>query len=142
MVKEPFSNRPVILLDTFEETGDRTHRELERLIQRIVWLMPNALFVITGRARLQWADPALQGQLDFTGPSAWPGLASHGVPAARTPGGRQSGRQVLIGDFAPEDCDDYLARRLTHDGAPLISAPVRQVISDRSHGLPSTSTSP
>lgn len=66
---------PVILLDTFEDVGDRTHRDLERLIQRIVWLMPNCFFVITGRSRLQWADAALQGQLDYTGPAAWPHLA-------------------------------------------------------------------
>ncbi|MFB6811198.1 ATP/GTP-binding protein [Streptomyces sp. NPDC056387] len=127
---------PVILFDTFEETGDRTHRDLERLIQRIVWLMPNALFVITGRARLQWADPALQGQLDHTGPTAWPGLAAHSVPPARATETRRPGRQILIGDFAPEDCDDYLARRLTQDGQPLISAPIRAVIAERSHGLP------
>ncbi|MGW2331688.1 ATP/GTP-binding protein [Streptomyces sp. NPDC001700] len=129
---------PVILLDTFEDTGDRTHRDLERLIQRVVWLMPNAFFVITGRSRLQWADEALQGQLDFTGPAAWPGLVAHDIPAARTPSSSVGGRarQVLIGDFSPEDCDDYLARRLSRDGQPLIGPSVREVITRRSHGLP------
>ncbi|MFF9526914.1 hypothetical protein ACF1DV_33800 [Streptomyces achromogenes] len=66
---------PVILLDTFEDTADR-HRDLERLLQRLVWLMPNCFFVISGRDRLQWADPALHGQLDYTGPTAWPRLAT------------------------------------------------------------------
>lgn len=130
---------PVVLLDTFEDVGDRTHRDLERLIQRVVWLMPNALFVITGRSRLQWADEGLQGQLDYTGAAAWPGLApaSTGIPAARAaePGHGQQ-RQILIGDFSAEDCDAYLARRLTHDGQPLISPNVRAVITERSHGLP------
>jgi len=127
---------PVVLLDTFEDTGDRTHRDLERLLQRVVWLMPNAFFVITGRSRLQWADEALQGQLDFTGPAAWPGLVPHDVPPARTaPGGGRAG-QVLIGDFSPEDCDDYLARRLSRDGQPLIGQEAREVIASRSHGLP------
>ncbi|MFE2414977.1 ATP/GTP-binding protein, partial [Kitasatospora sp. NPDC059408] len=133
---------PVVLLDTIEDTGDRTHRELERLVQRVVWLMPNALFVITGRSRLQWADDALQGQLDYTGPAAWPQLAAH-IPATRPPGavapagtGTAADRQVLIGDFSPEDCDDYLARRLTADGRPLIGDELRQVITARSHGLP------
>ncbi|MDI3408366.1 ATP/GTP-binding protein [Streptomyces cavernicola] len=128
---------PVILLDTFEDTGDRTHRDLERLLQRIVWLMPNALFVITGRSRLQWADERLQGQLDYTGPAAWPGLVARDVPRARIPEQLGDGeRQVLIGDFAPEDCDDYLARRLTSNGRPLLSDAVRQTITVRSHGLP------
>ncbi|MFD5512140.1 ATP/GTP-binding protein [Streptomyces sp. NPDC127051] len=130
---------PVVLLDTFEDVGDRTHRDLERLIQRVVWLMPNVFFIVTGRSRLQWADPGLQGQLDYTGPAAWPGLASPagGIPAARAARPAAGhGRQVLVGDFSPEDCDDHLARRLTRDGQPLISDGIRQVIIDRSHGLP------
>ncbi|MFE9539727.1 hypothetical protein [Streptomyces sp. NPDC006691] len=91
-----------------------------------------------GSIRLQWADPALQGQLDFTGPQAWPGLATHTVPDARTGGGAAhgQGRQILIGDFSAEDCDDYLARRLTRDQQPLIPADIRAVITARSHGLP------
>ncbi|WP_406514555.1 ATP/GTP-binding protein [Streptomyces sp. NBC_00161] len=128
---------PVILLDTFEETGTRTHRDLERLLQRLVWLMPQAFFIVTGRGRLQWADPALEGQLDWTGPTAWPGLVGQAVPGPRTAGTpTESGRQVLIGDFSPEDCSDYLARRLTRDGQPLIDADLRTVIAERSHGLP------
>lgn len=128
---------PVVLLDTFEDVGDRTHRDLERLIQRVVWLMPNAFFIITGRSRLQWGDAALHGQLDWTGPTAWPGLAAHSLPRLSDRDlGPGFGRQVLIGDFSPEDCEDYLARRLTHDDQPLIPHTVRQVIAERSHGLP------
>ncbi|KOG08389.1 hypothetical protein [Streptomyces viridochromogenes] len=123
---------PVILLDTFEDTGDRTHRDFERLLQRIVWLMPNAFFVVTGRNRLQWAETGLEGQLDWTGPSAWPSLIAD---TAHT-GSGVSGRQILIGDFSPEDCEDYLARRLSRDGQPLIDEPVRRIIAERSHGLP------
>ncbi|MFD9396151.1 hypothetical protein ACFWBB_37040 [Streptomyces sp. NPDC060000] len=103
---------PVVLLDTFEDIGDRTRRDLERLIQRTVWLLPNAFWIVTGRSRLQWADPALQGQLDYTGPAAWPGLVHTAVPAARTSTGAGTARQVLIGE------------------------PIRQVITARSHGLP------
>ncbi|MEU7154414.1 ATP/GTP-binding protein [Streptomyces sp. NPDC045456] len=125
---------PVILLDTFEDTEDR-HRDTERLLQRLVWLMPNALFIISGRNRLRWADDALQGQLDYTGPHAWPGLTPHnGLSAGAA--GQGGARQHLIGDFSPQDCDTYLAGRLTHDGRPLISADIRTVITRRSHGLP------
>lgn len=127
---------PVVLFDTFEDTGDRTHRDLERLLQRMVWLMPNAFFVVTGRSRLQWADEALQGQLDFTGPVAWPGLAHRTLPAAGAAAPAAASRQLLVGDFSPEDCDDYLARRLTSNGQSLISAGIRDVITSRSHGLP------
>ncbi|WP_282688919.1 MULTISPECIES: ATP/GTP-binding protein [unclassified Streptomyces] len=123
---------PVILLDTFEDTGDRTHRDFERLLQRIVWLMPNVFFVVTGRNRLQWAETCLEGQLDWTGPNTWPGLVSDAAHS----GSGVSGRQILIGDFSPEDCEDYLARRLSRDGQPLIDEPVRRIIAERSHGLP------
>ncbi|MCA6091025.1 hypothetical protein LE181_02410 [Streptomyces sp. SCA3-4] len=82
---------PVILFDTFEDIGDRTHRDFERLLQRVVWPMPNALFIISGRARLQWADEALQGQLDFTGPQAWPGLAA-ATPRPHPPRRSEVGR--------------------------------------------------
>ncbi|MFE4018488.1 ATP/GTP-binding protein [Streptomyces sp. NPDC059101] len=129
---------PVLLLDAFEEIGDRTHRDMERLLQRVVWLMPSAFFIITGRSRLQWADPALQGQLDYTGPAAWPGLAdvSHSALDPTATGGPRRGRQILIGDFSPEDCDDYLVRRLSRDGQALIATELREVITARSHGLP------
>ncbi|MFD3931754.1 ATP/GTP-binding protein [Streptomyces sp. NPDC058614] len=125
---------PVILFDTFEDVGDRTNRDLERLLQRIVWLMPNTMFVITGRNRLQWAEDGLHGQLDWTGPTAWPGLAGH-VPGSRGHHG-PTARQILIGDFSPEDCEDHLAHRLTRSGQPLIDAPLRRAITARSHGLP------
>ena len=128
---------PVVLLDTFEDIGDRTHRDMERLLQHVVWLMPNVFFVVTGRNRLQWADPALHGQLDWTGPAAWPGLADHGFPAPRAasadPGGR---RQILIGNFSDEDRQNYLTHRLATDGRPLIDPTLRRVIAERSHGLP------
>ncbi|QIB49575.1 ATP/GTP-binding protein (plasmid) [Streptomyces aureoverticillatus] len=133
----PAKNRvtPVVLLDTFEDTADR-HRDLERLLQRVIWLMPNAFFIISGRSHLPWADAALHGQLDWTGPAAWPGLA-HPAPNAASPAGGYGGvRQQLVGDFSPEDCDSYLARRLARDGQALIGADIRAMITVRSHGLP------
>ncbi|MDV9169016.1 ATP/GTP-binding protein [Streptomyces sp. W16] len=128
---------PVVLLDTFEDIGDRTHRDMERLLQHVVWLMPNVFFVVTGRSRLQWADPALHGQLDWTGPVAWPGLAERGLPTPRaTPDDPGSRRQILIGNFSDEDRQNYLTHRLTTDGRPLIDPTLRRVIAERSHGLP------
>ncbi|MFC5724148.1 ATP/GTP-binding protein [Streptomyces gamaensis] len=126
---------PVILLDTFEDIADR-HRDVERLLQRVVWLMPGTYFVIGGRNRLPWGDgEALQGQLDYTGPTAWPGLAAPATPSAPA-AGQGGARQHLVGDFSPADCEGYLARRLSHDGRPLIAPDARAVITGRSHGLP------
>ncbi|MET9415363.1 ATP/GTP-binding protein [Streptomyces klenkii] len=126
---------PVVLLDAFEDIDD-PRRDFERFLQRLIWLMPDAYFIITGRNRLQWGDEALHGQLDYTGPTAWPGLADHSLSTVSTAAAAGGRRQVLIGDFSPEDCETYLARRLTRDGQSLISQPVREVITRCSHGLP------
>ncbi|WP_207400756.1 hypothetical protein [Actinomadura roseirufa] len=118
---------PVILLDTFEDVGDRTNRELERLIQRVVWLMPNALFVITGRNRLQWDDPSLEGQLDWAGPAVWPQLV---------PGASEDPRQRRVGYLSQIDAEHYLRRRLTLEDRPLMDVPTRRTLITRSGGLP------
>ncbi|MCX4094696.1 aminoglycoside phosphotransferase family protein [Nocardia sp. alder85J] len=121
------SSTPVILLDTFEEISDRSHREVEKLFQRMVWLMPNALFVITSRNRLEWDNPALEGQFDWAGPHRWPGLA---------PGATGEPRQHLVGYLSDHDREQYLRDRLTRAGEPAIPGPVRDEISARSYGLP------
>ncbi len=117
----------VVLLDTFEDVGDRVHRDLERLIQRVVWLMPNALFVITGRNRLQWDDAKLEGQLDWAGPDFWPLLVG---------GAGQEPRQHTVGYLSAEDCERYLCERLTVDRRPLMDDGARHLITANSHGLP------
>ncbi|MCO6003390.1 hypothetical protein NE236_00160 [Actinoallomurus purpureus] len=118
---------PVILLDTFEDVGDRTHRDFERLIQRMAWLMPNALFVITGRNRLQWDDTRLEGQLDWVGEHCWPQLV---------PGGAEDPQQYRVGYLAEDDAQDYLQRRLTIGDRPLMDDRTRRVIIAHSQGLP------
>ncbi|MEU8787380.1 ATP/GTP-binding protein [Streptomyces sp. NPDC048637] len=117
----------VVLLDTFEDVGDRVHRDLERLIQRVAWLMPNALFVITGRNRLQWDDAKLEGQLDWAGPDFWPQLVG---------GAAQEPRQHTVGYLSAEDCERYLCERLTVASRPLMDDSARHLITANSHGLP------
>lgn len=118
---------PVVLLDTFEDVGDRVHRDLERLIQRVVWLMPNVLFVITGRNRLQWDDPKLEGQLDWAGPDCWPQLVG---------GATEEPRQHTVGYLSTEDCERYLCERLTVSDRPLMDDRTRHLVIANSHGLP------
>lgn len=117
----------VVLLDTFEDVGDRTHRDRERLIQRVAWLMPNSLFVVTGRNRLSWDDARLEGQLDWAGAHAWPQLVA---------GAAEDPRQYRVGYLSEDDAHGYLQRRLTLNAQPLMDEAIRQVIVTRSHGLP------
>jgi hypothetical protein len=55
-----------VFVDTFEALADRVDATAERLFQRCVYLMPNVLFVVTGRNRIDWADSAHRSELDFT----------------------------------------------------------------------------
>ncbi|MEV0538224.1 aminoglycoside phosphotransferase family protein [Nocardia salmonicida] len=118
---------PVILLDTFEDVTERGYREIEKLYQRMVWLMPNALFIITGRNRLQWDDETLEGQLDWAGRHRWPQLAPTAVGEPR---------QHLVGYLSDDDREQYLATRLTRAGEPVIPHAVRAEIATRSYGWP------
>ncbi|WP_112108012.1 ATP/GTP-binding protein [Parafrankia sp. Ea1.12] len=116
-----------VLLDTFEDVGDRVHRDLERLIQRMAWLMPNALFIVTGRNRLEWAEGKLEGQLDWAGRDFWPLLVG---------GATDEPRQHIVGYLSADDCEAYLSERLTVNDQPLIDEATRTLITRNSRGLP------
>lgn len=98
----------IVFLDTFEEIGGHANRDLERIVQRIVWLMPNAYFVITGRNRLDWTDPTLADRLDRVGAAAWPGLDI---------GADNESRQHLVGFLSDVDSHRYLRHRVTRAGS-------------------------
>jgi hypothetical protein len=120
--------RAIVLLDTFEEVTSRNTRDMERWLQRSVFLMPNVLFVITGRDRIDWADLARTDELDFVGEQRWPNLKAGYLG--------EGPRQHLIGYLSPHDADGYLAAALTQDGRPVISKGIRERIVSASAGLP------
>lgn len=117
-----------VFLDTFEFVDGRADRTAERFLQRCVYLMPNVLFVLTGRNRVTWADNTAQGELDFTGPECWPNL--HYGNSSSEP------RQHLVGYLSRSDADSYLREALTRDGEPAMSADVRERIVSGGQGLP------
>jgi tetratricopeptide (TPR) repeat protein len=117
-----------VFLDTFEVLGDRADRTAENFLQRCVYLMPNVLFVITGRNRIDWADVGAGGELDFTGRECWPNL--HFGNDSTEP------RQHLVGYLSDSDAESYLREVLTQDGNPAMSAPIREQIISGGQGLP------
>lgn len=120
--------RVCVFLDTFEFVDGRADRTAERFLQRCVYLMPNVLFVLTGRNRVTWADGAARGELDFTGPECWPNL--HYDNSSSEP------RQHLVGYLSESDADSYLREALTRDGEPVMSSEVRERIVSGGQGLP------
>ena len=116
----------VVLWDTYEEVTERG-RQVERLFQRICYLLPNVLFVVAGRNAIDWVRPELHGALDYVGREAWPGLASVDgtAPMSR-----------LVGDFSPADAERYLGERLQAGGQAAIPEAARQAIATASGGWP------
>lgn len=120
--------RAVIFLDTFEEVTSRATREMERWLIRSAFLMPNMLFVITGRNRVEWADLDRSGEIDFGGPNRWPLLQAGQVNGEP--------RQHLVGYLSDRDARSYLETVLTRDGSPAIPASIREQIIAAGGGLP------
>lgn len=120
--------RVCVFLDTFEVLGGRPDRTAERFVQRCVYLMPNVLYVLTGRNRIDWADGHTSGELDFTGPERWPQLHFNNDSAEP--------RQHLVGYLSDSDADSYLREALTRGGEPAMPAAVRERIISGGGGLP------
>ncbi|MFF7153405.1 tol-pal system YbgF family protein [Streptomyces sp. NPDC008139] len=120
--------RICVFLDTFEVIDSRADRSAARFLQRCVYLMPNVLFVLTGRNRVDWADTATGDELDFTGAECWPNL--HFSNNTFEP------RQHLVGYLSDSDADSYLREALTRDGDPAMSMAVRERIVSGGQGLP------
>ncbi|MFI6495687.1 tetratricopeptide repeat protein [Streptomyces sp. NPDC050564] len=116
-----------VFLDTFEDVTRQTDRSFERLLQRLIWLMPNVLFVISGRNRLDWADPRSAGDLQWSGPESWPGLAI---------GSSVEPAQHMVGHLSYDDSARFLSLRLRNGDEPVINADIRAQIARASGGYP------
>jgi hypothetical protein len=117
----------VVFLDTYEQVTEKGRR-FEASLQRICYLLPDVMFVIAGRNRLDWDRSDLRGALDYVGPDRWPDLQLRPDATAN--------RCVLIGELSPHDSDQYLQQRLRKDGAPAIPAAIRERIIATAHGWP------
>lgn len=117
----------VVFIDTFEELERPSTRRIEQLLQRVCYMMPNVLFVITGRNRLDWADLTPPSELDFVGSRHWPYLAGHvsdGEP-----------RQHLLGYLNEHDCRTFL-RSVFAASQVGMARPIEDAIVRGSGGLP------
>ncbi|RFS85969.1 hypothetical protein D0T12_04840 [Actinomadura spongiicola] len=112
------------VLDTFENV-QRLPAErggLEDLVSRLVYLMPNVVFVAAGRLAVRWHEEAKAVALTYGGERRWPGLA-----------GRD---QLGLDGFDRASAEAYLTARLTVDGTPAIGPGIRSRIVAGSGGSP------
>ena len=89
---------PIVFLDQLEEVS----ASWLLMLQHVVWLLPNVLFVTAGRNRLRWGDAGDEGAFR-SGPACWPGL----VPEAT-----HEPRQHLIGPLDHTDSLTFLRAAL------------------------------
>lgn len=118
--------RLVVFFDTWEQVQNSApcRGNTEDLLSRLVHLMPNALFVFTGRNRLGWAGEECRGIMQWSGPEHWPTL-SGAEPA-----------QHLLRGLSPKDTSLFLRQRLIRGVEPAIPPPVRETIARAADGLP------
>lgn len=119
--------RLVVFFDTWEQVQNSApcRGDTEDLLSRLVHLMPNALFVITGRNRLGWAGEECRGIMQWSGPEHWPTLSGDVEPA-----------QHLLRGLSSKDAGLFLRQRLIRGVEPAIPPPVRDTIARAADGLP------
>ncbi|MGW4491432.1 hypothetical protein [Streptomyces sp. NPDC004376] len=122
------------LLDTFEHVQVLPPERggLEDLVSRLVYLLPNVLFLASSRRHLTWHDPVRATALVYGGPQRWPGLRIPDQAGTSGP----SGDQLALDGFDAPHADEYLRSRLTHEGRPAIPRQLRRRIIEGSVGSP------
>lgn len=118
----------VCVLDTFESVQALPPERggIEDLVARLVYLMPNVLFVAASRRPLGWADPFRCTGLTYGGLTLWPGLD----PEA------SDGDQFRLDGLDRDSAEGYLRARLTLGEGPAIPAQIRRRIVAGSAGSP------
>ncbi len=98
----------------------------EHLIAELITQCPAALFVITGRDKLAWADPTRSDLAPAPGQRAWPGLAD---------GASSDPRQHLVGNLSTEDTRSLFQLNRGRFGWEL-SDELIDALAEVSEGLP------
>lgn len=119
----------VVFWDVWERvqrTTENSDSDVENLLTHIAYLMPTALFVVTGRNRLTWGDEKAHHHLKYGGPERWPMLQAAAVGEPR---------QHLLGSLSDKDRRSFLVARLPLSADPGVAEIIRRV-ADGSLGLP------
>lgn len=114
----------VVFVDHFERIQAGNQTKGERVLNLLVGSLPWALFVVTGRNRVEW-DTDRDG-LEYSGPELWPLLR---------PGTAEDPRQHLLGNLSHRDTRDLLGRRRELGGWAVSDELIDQLVA-RTDGWP------
>lgn len=115
----------VVFVDTAERLALDPRRVSEKHLVRLVYRMPNVLFVLTGRDVLDWYDER-RADLPHHGRAVWPGLI---------PGSTENPRQHLVGSLSTEDTRKLIKLAREHLRLPMTDEVVEELVTS-SAGLP------
>jgi hypothetical protein len=115
----------VVFLDTTERLTLDTRRISEGYVNALVYQMPNVLFVMSGRNKLDWYEET-RSDLPYRGSWTWPGLP---------PSAQEEPRQHLIGNLSPHDARTMIARGRDQLDLPISDQVIEELVV-ASAGLP------
>lgn len=119
-------DRPLtaVFIDHFERIQGGSQTKGERVINLLIGSLPWALFVVSGRNRVEW-DIDRDG-LEYSGPELWPLLS---------PGTAEDPRQHLLGNLSERDTRELLERRRDLGGWVVSDELIDQLVV-RTNGWP------
>jgi hypothetical protein len=115
----------VVFIDTTERLSLDPRRVSEGHLNKLIYQMPNVLFLLTGRDMLDWWDET-RVELPQRGQWTWPGLV---------PGTEGEPRQHLVGNLSPGDTKTVILRGRRQLDLPM-SDKVVDELAKASGGLP------
>lgn len=116
----------VIFVDAVEklQRARDGRREGECVLQELIWNLPQVLFVVTGRNRLDWGVMG-RNNLTHVGPGVWPGLSG-------SDGGSDQKSLTML---SRDECREYVQSIAGKDGL-VVSNEVMAELIESSGGLP------
>lgn len=115
----------VVFVDTVERLRLDPRRTGERLLNQLVANLPNILFVMTGRHKLDWYEET-RANLHLVGHAVWPGLV---------PGSNEDPRQHLMGKLSDEDTRKVILRGIELHHLDVPDAIIESIV-EAAGGLP------
>jgi tetratricopeptide (TPR) repeat protein len=115
----------LVFVDAAERLALDPRRVSEGYVNALIHHMPNVLFVMTGRDRLDWHDES-RIDLPYRGHWMWPGLVSLAQGDLR---------QYLVGSLSPLDTRSLVERARERHRLPMSDGVVDELVK-ASHGLP------
>ena len=116
----------VVFVDAVEklQRAEDGRREGESVLQELIWNLPQVLYVVTGRNRLDWESMG-RNNLAHVGPELWPGLSG-------SDGGSDQNSLTML---SQDECREYV-HSMTEKDDLVVSNEVVEELVDSSGGLP------